>query len=315
MKQHTFIVAGEQAGTRIDKFLVLCFKEAEGGISRTLLQECIDRGLVSSGGRVFTRPHDKVRAGDTIAVSIPEKEKRSLEAEDIPIDVVYEDDELAVIDKPCGLVVHPAPGNARHTLVQALMHRFVSLSDVSPDRPGIVHRIDKETSGLLVIARTNAAHLSLAEQFARHSIKRIYAALVEGEVAFDEDVIEASLGRHSLKREQMVVRYDAGAKYARTRYRTVKRSKQASLLELEPFTGRTHQLRVHCAFIGHPILGDAKYGSKSSFPRLALHARLLGFIHPRSQKYVEFSTDIPSEFLALFGKREAPKRRGDHVPN
>lgn len=300
MNEYSFIVPAAESPLRIDKFLAASLKQVYAGVSRTLIQECIEQGLVACNGKVLKKPHDKVRPGDTVSVSIQKKERAPLLAEDIPLSVVYEDDDLAVIDKPCGLVVHPAPGNYTHTLVQALMHRFDALSDINPHRPGIVHRLDKETSGLLVVARTNAAHLGLVEQFERHSIERIYVAVVTGQVAFDEDVIEASLGRHPLKREHMVVRYDSDAKYARTRYRTLKRSKLRSLLELEPFTGRTHQLRVHCAFIGHPILGDAKYGSKASFSRLALHARTLGFIHPRTQKHMEFSTEIPPEFLRLF---------------
>jgi 23S rRNA pseudouridine1911/1915/1917 synthase len=167
---------------------------------------------------------------------------------------------------------------------------------VNPERPGIVHRLDKETSGLLVVAKNNFAHLALAKQFADHSIKRTYIALVKGKVEFDEDVVEVPIARHPVKRESMAVSFHKEARFAKTRYRTIKRTDEFSFLELEPFTGRTHQLRVHCAFLGHPILGDTKYGKLNPFKRLALHAKSLGFIHPRTGKLMEFTSAAPEEF-------------------
>ena len=192
--------------------------------------------------------------------------------------------------------MHPAPGNYEHTLVNALLHHFKNLSDINPQRPGIVHRLDKETSGLIVVAKNNSSHLTLAAQFAKHSIKRKYIALVRGRVEFDENVIEVPIGRHPLKRKNMAVSFKENAKQAKTRYRTLKRGEDFSLLELEPFTGRTHQLRVHLAFIGHPILGDSKYGPGNKFSRMALHAKYLGFLHPKTGKFMEFSSETPKEF-------------------
>jgi 23S rRNA pseudouridine1911/1915/1917 synthase len=202
---------------------------------------------------------------------------------------------LAVINKPPGLVVHPAPGNRKHTLVNALLSRFKKLSAINPQRPGIVHRLDKETSGLLVIAKDDATHLELARQFAEHSIKRKYIALVKGRMKFDEGVIEMPIGRHPYKRKSMAVGFGENTKYAKTYYRTIKRATDYTLLELEPFTGRTHQLRVHLAFLGHPILGDSKYGKNNEFARLALHAKYLGFTHPHAKKFIEFNCAVPKE--------------------
>jgi 23S rRNA pseudouridine1911/1915/1917 synthase len=243
-----------------------------------------------------TKPNHKVRPGQEILISIPEKKIQSLEAEDIPLKVVYQDDDLAIIDKPAGLVVHPAPGNYEHTLVNALMHHFKKLSDINPERPGIVHRLDKETSGIIVVAKNNTAHLNLVKQFADHSIKRIYVALVKGKVEYNENIIEMPIGRHPLKRENMSVGFTKSTRYAKTYYRTLKLTPLWSLVELKPFTGRTHQLRVHLAYIGHPILGDSKYGKQNEFVRMALHARYLGFVHPSSGKFVEFESPMPKEF-------------------
>lgn len=197
------------------------------------------------------------------------------------------------------MVVHPAPGNYQHTLVNALLYHFKTLSDVNPQRPGIVHRLDKDTSGLLVIAKNNFTHLGLAAQFAKHSIKRKYVALVKGKVEFDEDIIEMPIVRHPDKRKNMSVGFGKKAKYAKTYYRTLKRSDNFSILELHPFTGRTHQLRVHLAFLGHPILGDTKYGKNDAFSRLALHAQYIGFAHPRTGKFMEFESALPGEFVTI----------------
>ena len=299
MQEYLLKVEPQHAGMRLDVFLADFFNKQDLGLSRTSIQGLIKEKLVSSQGEALVKPHSKIKAGDEIKVIIPEKKKNELLAEEIPLEVVYEDDDLAIINKPAGLVVHPAPGNYEHTLVNALLHRFGKLSDVNPERPGIVHRLDKETSGLLVIAKNNFAHLALSKQFEKHTINRTYIALVKGRVAFDEDIIEASIGRHPVKRESMTVSFNEDAKFARTHYRTLKRGDDYSLMELHPYTGRTHQLRVHLTFLGHPILGDKKYGKHNDFPRLALHAKSLGFIHPRTGKLVEFSSDLPKEFAQL----------------
>ena len=219
--------------------------------------------------------------------------------------VLYEDDYFLVIDKPAGVVVNRAESVKEETVqdwVKKLMNftNPANLADGENEdfmaRDGIVHRLDKETSGLLVIAKNNTTHLALARQFAKHSIKRKYIALVKGKMEFDEDIIELPIGRHPRRRKNMAVGFAKGTKYAKTHYRTLKRKEDCSLLELEPFTGRTHQLRVHLAFIGHPILGDAKYGKGNGSKRMCLHAKYIGFLHPSSGKFVEFSSDTPSEF-------------------
>jgi 23S rRNA pseudouridine1911/1915/1917 synthase len=299
MQVHVIKVPAEDSGKRLDVFILDFFKNQNLAISRTYVQGLIHAGKVKLDNRVLSRPHYKVKPHDQLSIAIEDKKKTSLESEDIPLDVVYEDNDLALINKPPGLVVHPAPGNYAHTLVNALLFRFKELSDINPDRPGIVHRLDKETSGLIVIAKNNASHLGLAAQFAKHSVKRKYFALVKGKVAFDENIIELPIGRHPFKRKNMSVGFGEKTRYAKTYYRTLKRSEGFSLLELEPFTGRTHQLRVHLSFLGHPVLGDTKYGKNNDFARLALHAYYIGFVHPASLKLVEFRTEMPKELKGL----------------
>lgn len=296
MQEYSLKVAPEQAGMRLDLFLAQFFSKNNLGISRTAVQKLISEKNVTIKNLNEIKPHHKVKAGDEIEITVEEKKPSVIQPENMALNIVYEDQDLAVIDKPSGLVVHPAPGNFEHTLVNGLLHSFTSLSDINPQRPGIVHRLDKETSGLLVIAKNNFAHLSLARQFAKHSIKRKYVAVVRGKVEFDEDVIELPIGRHPLKRKNMAVSFSGKTKYAKTLYRTLERAKDFSLLELEPFTGRTHQLRVHLAFLGHPILGDTKYGKNNEYDRLCLHAKYIGFIHPRREKFVEFTSNMPDEF-------------------
>jgi len=277
------------------------------GFSRVFIKQLIMEGQVRLKGQEVRKPHYKVKVGEEWHVRVKEQKVAELSAEDIQLEVVYEDEDLAVINKPAGLVVHPAPGNPKHTLVNALLNRFQHLSNINPARPGIVHRLDKETSGLLVIAKNNFTHLALTEQFASHTVKRRYVAVVKGKVEFDENVIEMPIGRHPFKRKNMAVSFLKHAKYAKTHYRTLLRTQEASLLELEPFTGRTHQLRVHLAYIHHPILGDKKYGKNDTFARLGLHACLIGFQHPRTKKYVEWSCQTPKEFLKFFKSRKLKK--------
>ncbi len=296
MEKISFVVLPEQAKMRLDLLLAEYSVSGNLGLSRTNIQKLINAGKVFLDSRPADKPNRKVLPGETVSFILPEKERTAVLPEQISLDVVYEDDDLAVINKQEGLVVHPAPGNREHTMVNALLGRFEHLSDINKNRPGIVHRLDKETSGLLVIAKNNASHLKLAKQFSEHSIERKYVALVSGEVKFDEDVIEAPIGRHPLKRKNMAVNFAEGTRYAKTYYRTLKRSPGGSLLELRPFTGRTHQLRVHLAFLGHPILGDAKYGRNNHFPRMALHAQEIGFVHPSTGKPMHFSSELPAEF-------------------
>lgn len=297
MPQYTLKVLAEDSGKRIDIYITDFFKAKKLGLSRVFIQKLIlEGGVILKDSDLKLSAHYKVKAGEEFIVSFEEKKPGAPQAEDISLEIVYEDEDLAVINKPAGLVVHPAPGNPGHTLVNALLHYFKQLSDISPQRPGIVHRLDKDTSGLLVIARNNFSHLNLAKQFAQHSIKRKYIALVKGRMEFDENIIEVPIARHPYKRKSMSAGFGKEPKYARTHYRTLKRGDDFSLVELEPFTGRTHQLRVHLAFLGHPILGDVKYGRNNKFVRLALHAKYLGFVHPRTGKFMEFSNAMPKEF-------------------
>jgi len=302
MKELSFLITENQAKMRLDLLLTQYAQRNNLGLSRTYIQKLIASGKVFLNSLPINKPHYKINPGQRMQVFLPEQQKPQISPEQISLDVVYEDDDLAIINKQAGLVVHPAPGNQEHTLVNALLSRFALLSDINKNRPGIIHRLDKETSGLLVIAKNNASHLKLAKQFSDHSIKRKYIAIVVGGVEFDEDVIEAPIGRHPLKRKNMSVSFLESTRYAKTHYRTLKRSNNFSLLELRPFTGRTHQLRVHLAFLGHPILGDVKYGKNNIFPRMALHAQELTFIHPSTGKFMHFSSEIPQE-LQDFIKR------------
>ena len=296
MQEYILKASEGDVGKRLDVLVANFSKTRKLGLSRTSIQKLILEDKVTLGDSNQLKPHYRVKANEQFRIIIEEKKKEIVEAENIPLDIVFEDQDLAVINKPAGLVVHPAPGNSEHTLVNALLHHFKNLSDINPQRPGIVHRLDKQTSGLLVIAKNNSAHLALTAQFAKHSIKRKYIAIVKGKMEFDENVIELPIGRHPVKRKNMSVGFGDKTRPASTYYRTLKRKKDFSLLELEPFTGRTHQLRVHLAFIGHPILGDDKYGKNNDFERLALHAQYLGFTHPGTGKLIEFSCPIPKEF-------------------
>lgn len=324
MQEYTLKVDLPDSGKRLDLFLLEFSNKNNLAFSRTFIQKLIKEDKVTVKNIKQTKPHYKVKTDDQIRIVIEDKKTDILKAQkDIPLDIIYEDEDLAVINKSSGLVVHPGAGNYEHTLVNALLYRFKNLSDINPQRPGIVHRLDKETSGLLVIAKNNAAHLKLSQQFSRHSIKRKYIALVKGRVEFDENIIELPIGRHPFKRKNMSVGFGKKTRYAKTCYRTLKRAQDFSLLELEPFTGRTHQLRVHLAFLGHPILGDTKYGKKNEFTpletisgqrkdkvslvgfkRLALHATYIGFLHPRTGKFVEFSCLPPHEFAEFLDRNK-----------
>jgi 23S rRNA pseudouridine1911/1915/1917 synthase len=302
MEELLLQVEPEKAKMRLDLFLTDYALRNDLGLSRTNIQKLIHEGKVFLNSKPINKPHHKLSSNDQLQVFIPEPEKTEFLPEEIPLDIVYEDKDVLVINKQSGLVVHPAPGNRQHTLVNALLGRSTGLSDINKNRPGIVHRLDKETSGLLVIAKNNASHLKLVKQFSQHTIQRKYIAIVSGRVEFDEDIIEAPIGRHPLKRKNMAVSFTQNTKYAKTHYKTLKRSKDFSLLELKPFTGRTHQLRVHLAYLGHPILGDTKYGKKGDFSRLALHAQEIGFIHPATNKLMHFTSKIPQEFQEFIKK-------------
>ncbi|MBU1999203.1 MAG: RluA family pseudouridine synthase [Candidatus Omnitrophota bacterium] len=299
MQEYRITVQKEDALKRLDIILLLAGQAKGAGLSRTVLQRIIKEGQVSVNGVKLIKPHHKVREADVITLLYQEKQKMLILPEDITLDIVYEDKDLAVINKPSGLVVHPAPGNYAHTLVNALLYHYKKLSDINPQRPGIVHRLDKDTSGLIVIAKNNKTHLDLARQFAEHSIKRKYIAVVKGKMEYDENIIEIPIGRHPTRWKDMSAGFGKNPRFAKTYYRTLKRGRDCSLLQIEPFTGRTHQIRVHLDYLGHPVLGDSKYGKGNDFKRLALHAIYLGFIHPVSKKFMEFDSSLPHEFKHL----------------
>lgn len=293
MQEKSCLIETECAGVRVDVFL----KEREPDLSRTQIKEFILGGKVNANGQKI-KPHYRLKAGDLLNWQIPAAAQSSIQGEDIPLAIVFEDKDIIVLDKPSGLVVHPGAGNREHTLVNALLFHTRELSSVSEERPGIVHRLDKETSGIMVIAKNNHSHLELAKQFKKHSIERRYIALAAGRIEFDEGVIDIPIKRHVMDRKKMSVSFTDEAKPAQTRYRVLKRYPEYSAVELLPQTGRTHQLRVHLNYLGHPILGDSVYGRKTSFSRLALHAKDLGFNHPTSGEFVKFSSPLPEAMKA-----------------
>ncbi len=307
MSNQTLTVSEESAQVRLDVFLTQHLPKVP---SRTFIQKLIDGGQVKVNGKSM-KANYKVSAGDEIVVEAVLKNLgESIQAEDIPLDIFYEDEWLLIVNKPVGMLVHPVHGFHGGTLVNALMHHCQKLSDVNlPDgeeenfdpaliRPGIVHRLDRETSGLLVVAKDNRVHVQLAKQFEKHEIKKKYLALVEGNIEFDEGIIDAPLGRHPKQRDKKAVVYAPNSRSAVTVYRVIQRKGKVTLVGLYPQSGRTHQLRVHMAHIKHPILGDDKYGDVKLFSRLALHAQGLGFMHPELKCFMEFSTPVPEEFRA-----------------
>ncbi len=281
-------------GLRLDIYLTRNLPDIP---SRTFVQRLIEEDGVFVNGRIL-KANYKVSLGDAIEVTISEAgELTSIKPQNIALDIFYEDDDLLIINKPVGLCVHPGAGQKEGTMANALVYHFQNLSDVGGNlRPGIVHRLDQETSGLILIAKNNNAHAALSRQFEERRVQKCYVALVKGIVDFDEGIINAPIGRHPRDREKQAV-YNFDGREAETIYKVMKRFKNTTLVALFPQTGRTHQLRVHMAHIGHPIMGDEKYGRQNKFPRLALHARVLGFYHPATEKYLEFSSLIPPEFF------------------
>ncbi len=301
---HLINVAPEKAGERIDK--VICAALSE--MSRSAVQKIIDEGGVSVGSAVITKNY-KVRSGDMIKVIIPEARELSVEAENIPLDIRYEDSDLLVVNKPKGMVVHPAAGNYEGTLVNALLyHCKDSLSGINGViRPGIVHRIDKDTSGLLIVAKNDMAHISLAEQIKVHSFTREYQSVVYGKMKNESGTVDAPIGRHLVDRKKMAVT-PKNSKNAVTHYSVISEYKDFTHLRLRLETGRTHQIRVHMSYIGHPVAGDPVYGPKKVIEYLSgqcLHAGLIGFRHPRTNEYIEIKSELPdyfTDFLRRIGK-------------
>jgi len=291
-----FKVEEEDAGTRIDKYISNLME----GKSRSFIQGMIEKGVVLVNGNI-KKSNYTVRTGDVICVTIPEPVEMSIKPEKISLEILYEDADLVVVNKKQGMVVHPASGVYSGTLVNALLDHCTDLSGINGVlRPGIVHRIDKDTSGILVVAKNDNAHNILAHQLKEHSMTRVYYALVEGIVKQDEGVVDAPLGRHPLEKIKMAVVRDG--RNAVTRYRVIKRYKAQTLVECVLETGRTHQIRVHMAHIGHPVVGDPVYGHKKQRFKLEgqlLHAKKLGFIHPSTNEYVEFKSPLPDYFVKV----------------
>ena len=268
-------------------------------LSRSALQNLIEQGLVTCGGAPVNKK-DKVAPGKIYAIDLPDPQPIEARPQNIPLNIVYEDDDLLVVNKPKGMVVHPAPGNRSGTLVNALLyHCGSSLSGINGVlRPGIVHRIDKDTSGLLLVAKNDMAHASLSHQIKEHSLTREYAAVVYGKLREPEGVIDAPIGRNPNDRKKMAVT-DKNSRPAVTHYYTVEEFEKFTFVRLRLETGRTHQIRVHMAYIGHPVAGDAVYGPKNVITELGgqcLHARLLGFDHPVTGERIELSSELPEYF-------------------
>jgi len=275
---------------------------AECEITRNNAQKLIDECCVFANGKIVAKKSMKFAVGTEICVTMPPVTECSAQPQDIPIEIIYEDDDILIVNKAQGMVVHPAPGNPDGTLVNALMYhckgRLSTINGVI--RPGIVHRIDKDTSGLLVVAKNDASHTDLSQQIKEHSFKRMYNAVIVGAFPQDEGRIDLPIGRHPIHRKKMTV-INENSKPAVTNYRVLEHFKGYSLCEFRLETGRTHQIRVHMQYIGHAVLGDPLYLNKNRYnlPGQALHARCIGFIHPKTNKYMEFISHPPEVFQKL----------------
>lgn len=301
MEQFEFLIEEKDSGIRIDRVLTEKMEE----YSRSYLQKLLKEQQVSVNHKP-AKANYKVQTGDSVCVMVPELKEPDITAEEIPLDILYEDDYLLVVNKPKGMVVHPSAGHMEGTLVNAVLaHCEGKLSGINGVlRPGIVHRIDRDTTGALLICKDDAAHRDLAEQLKVHSIKRRYRAVVYGNFKEDEGTVEGPIGRHPTDRKKMSINYKNG-KDAVTHYRVLERFGNTTYIECRLETGRTHQIRVHMSSIGHPLLGDEVYGDKKNAYHLqgqALHAMILGFVHPHTGEYMEFEAPLPEYFVKLLDK-------------
>ena len=301
--QLTFAIEEDEVGIRIDQYLA----DALEGVSRSQVQKWMGQGRIyseKSKGQPLKKNYTLERS-DVITVIVPEPEAIDILAENIPIHIIYEDEHVLVVNKAQGMVVHPAPGNYSGTLVNAILHHVKDLSDIGGTiRPGIVHRIDKDTSGLLMIAKTNLAHQSLSAQLKDHTVDRVYVALVHGGFSVESGTVNAPVGRHPQNRLKMAIMH-RGGKDAITHYQVLERLGPYTLLECRLETGRTHQIRVHLTSIGHPLIGDPLYGAKKEKHKTEgqfLHAKVLGFDHPVSGERMVFSAPIPDNFEKLLSR-------------
>ncbi|SFG26917.1 23S rRNA pseudouridine1911/1915/1917 synthase [Lachnospiraceae bacterium C7] len=300
MLQEEIIVEEKSVGQRLDKFL----NERYSDFTRSFIQKAIKNGDISVNMKE-PKSNYKVRLNDSIIVNIPDPVELEIEPEDIPLDILYEDEDVLIVNKPKQMVVHPSAGHQSHTLVNAIMyHCKDSLSGINGViRPGIVHRIDMDTTGSLIICKNDKSHVDIASQIKEHSANRVYVGIVYGNLKDDEGTIEGAIGRHPVDRKKMAINEKNG-KPAVTHYKVIERFGNYTYVKFKLETGRTHQIRVHMASIGHPLLGDELYSNnkKSKFKHLqgqCLHAQIIGFIHPTSKKYVEFSAPLPDYFENL----------------
>jgi len=308
LRKETLVIEKSLPSERLDSFLRWQFP----AMSRGAIQRLIERGHVRVNGRATKATHNP-RAGETIEIEWPEARPAEALAEEIPLDVLFEDEALLVLNKPAGLVVHPAAGHEEHTLVNALLHHCAGqLSGIGGvARPGIVHRLDKETSGCMVVAKNDETHLALSAQFAGRQVEKVYHAIVCGVLTRDEGNIRAAIARHPSHRKRMAVRDDEHARAAHTSYRVLERLRETTFVEVLLHTGRTHQIRVHFQFLGHPLVGDDTYGQRQNrrlieltrydAPRVMLHAHKLAFIHPRSGKKLSFTAPRPEDMGDALG--------------
>ena len=288
-----FLVGKADAGTRLDHFLAAHATD----LSRSRLQALVRAGSVTVDGAIVS-PGKKLRAGERIILDVPLPVAATNAPEDIALEILHEDDDLIVINKPAGIVVHPSAGHASGTLVNALLHHCGALSVIGGvERPGIVHRLDKETSGCIVAAKNDATHQELARQFASRDVTKIYLALTSGRLPKKRGTVNVPIGRHPVHRQKMAVVPEGKGRASMTGWRVLGEPPAGSLVECTLHTGRTHQIRVHMKHLGHPLLGDPVYGKRAGFPRQMLHAWKLGFSHPRTGKRLDFVAPIPPDFV------------------
>lgn len=302
MKTEIYEVMEEQEGERLDKFLSIIYPDT----SRSFFQKLIKENGIFVNDKVEKASY-RMSFEDVVTIHFPDAVETSIEPEDIPLDILYEDEDLLIVNKPKGMVVHPSAGHFSGTLVNAIMyHCKDSLSGINGEiRPGIVHRIDMDTTGSLIICKNDNSHVNIAEQIKVHSVNRIYEGIVHGNVKEDEGTVEGAIGRHPVERKKMAINEKNG-KPAITHYKVLERFGNYTYMQFKLETGRTHQIRVHMSSIGHPLLGDALYSSgKTNFKNLCgqtLHAKTIGFVHPTQNKYMEFQAPLPEYFEKLLSQ-------------